>query len=100
MYVRNVYIQGLFNNAAQAWNHDFYWKCMKPSGGGEVTRTCTHTHTYRQAHTHTHTDSESEHKGTHTFPRANLRTFKYTNTRTHTDKHNYNFSCIVEGLAL
>ena len=20
--------QGLFNNAAQAWNHDFYWKCM------------------------------------------------------------------------
>jgi len=29
--------QGLFNNAAQAWNHDFYWKCMKPSGGGEPT---------------------------------------------------------------
>ena len=28
--------QGLFNNAAQSWNHDFYWKCMKPSGGGEV----------------------------------------------------------------
>jgi len=25
---------GLFNNAAQAWNHDFYWKCMKPGGGG------------------------------------------------------------------
>jgi len=24
-----------FNNAAQAWNHDFFWKCMKPSGGGE-----------------------------------------------------------------
>ena len=28
---------GLFNNAAQAWNHDFYWKCMKPGGGGEPT---------------------------------------------------------------
>ena len=25
---------GLFNNAAQAWNHSFYWKCMKPGGGG------------------------------------------------------------------
>ena len=23
-----------FNNAAQAWNHDFYWKSMSPSGGG------------------------------------------------------------------
>jgi Fe-Mn family superoxide dismutase len=28
--------QALFNNAAQSWNHDFYWKCMKPAGGGEV----------------------------------------------------------------
>jgi len=26
---------GLFNNAAQVWNHTFYWKCMKPDGGGE-----------------------------------------------------------------
>ena len=25
----------IFNNAAQAWNHSFYWKSMKPSGGGE-----------------------------------------------------------------
>lgn len=25
---------GLFNNAAQAWNHSFYWKCMKSGGGG------------------------------------------------------------------
>jgi superoxide dismutase, Fe-Mn family len=25
----------LFNNAAQAWNHSFYWQCMKPAGGGE-----------------------------------------------------------------
>jgi superoxide dismutase, Fe-Mn family len=24
----------LFNNAAQVWNHDFYWKCLKPGGGG------------------------------------------------------------------
>ena len=28
---------GLFNNAAQAWNHSFYWKCMKPGGGGTPT---------------------------------------------------------------
>lgn len=26
--------QGLFNNAAQSWNHAFYWKCMTPGGGG------------------------------------------------------------------
>lgn len=25
----------LFNNAAQAWNHAFYWNSMKPKGGGE-----------------------------------------------------------------
>lgn len=24
----------IFNNAAQAWNHAFYWKCMRPKGGG------------------------------------------------------------------
>lgn len=24
----------LFNDAAQVWNHDFYWKSMKPEGGG------------------------------------------------------------------
>lgn len=24
----------IFNNAAQVWNHSFYWKCMKPNGGG------------------------------------------------------------------
>jgi superoxide dismutase, Fe-Mn family len=28
---------GVFNNAAQVWNHDFYWKSMKPQGGGEPT---------------------------------------------------------------
>jgi Fe-Mn family superoxide dismutase len=25
----------IFNNAAQAWNHAFYWRCLDPSGGGE-----------------------------------------------------------------
>ena len=25
----------IFNNAAQAWNHTFYWKSLKPGGGGE-----------------------------------------------------------------
>jgi len=25
----------VFNNAAQAWNHDFYWRCLAPNGGGE-----------------------------------------------------------------
>jgi len=24
----------IFNNAAQAWNHAFYWRCLSPSGGG------------------------------------------------------------------
>ncbi|HLU15162.1 MAG TPA: Fe-Mn family superoxide dismutase [Burkholderiaceae bacterium] len=26
---------GLFNNAAQVWNHTFYWNSMSPNGGGE-----------------------------------------------------------------
>ena len=25
---------GVFNNAAQAWNHTFFWHCMSPDGGG------------------------------------------------------------------
>ena len=25
----------IFNNAAQVWNHDFFWHCMKPQGGGK-----------------------------------------------------------------
>jgi superoxide dismutase, Fe-Mn family len=25
----------IFNNAAQAWNHTFYWQCLRPKGGGE-----------------------------------------------------------------
>lgn len=27
--------QTIFNNAAQVWNHDFYWRCLKPNGGGK-----------------------------------------------------------------
>lgn len=26
---------GMFNNAAQVWNHTFYWFCLKPNGGGQ-----------------------------------------------------------------
>jgi Fe-Mn family superoxide dismutase len=26
---------GIFNNAAQVWNHTFFWNCMKPNGGGQ-----------------------------------------------------------------
>ncbi len=28
---------GIFNNAAQVWNHSFYWQCLKKSGGGTPT---------------------------------------------------------------
>ncbi len=28
---------GIFNNAAQIWNHTFYWNGLKPAGGGEPT---------------------------------------------------------------
>jgi Fe-Mn family superoxide dismutase len=28
---------GIFNNAAQVWNHAFYWKCLKAGGGGAPT---------------------------------------------------------------
>ena len=28
---------GLFNNAAQHWNHSFYWNCLSPNGGGPAT---------------------------------------------------------------
>jgi len=27
----------IFNNAAQIWNHTFYWNCLSPKGGGEPT---------------------------------------------------------------
>ena len=28
---------GIFNNAAQVWNHTFYWQCLSPTGGGKPT---------------------------------------------------------------
>ena len=27
---------GIFNNASQHWNHNLFWKCMKPNGGGAL----------------------------------------------------------------
>ena len=38
MSLREVVVQStgpVFNNAAQAWNHSFYWDCLRPDGGGE-----------------------------------------------------------------
>ena len=29
--------QPVFNNAGQVWNHNFYWHCLAPKGGGEPT---------------------------------------------------------------
>lgn len=33
--VRGAENQDLFNNAAQAWNHDFFFKCLAPGAGGK-----------------------------------------------------------------
>jgi len=33
--------QAIFNNAAQVWNHDFYWRSMKPKGGGAPPKALT-----------------------------------------------------------
>lgn len=30
---------GVFNNAAQVWNHTFYWNCLSPNGGGQASGT-------------------------------------------------------------
>src|ERR1700716_2622804 len=30
--------QKIFNNAAQTWNHTFFWDCLRPGGGGEPPR--------------------------------------------------------------
>ncbi len=30
---------GIFNNAAQVWNHTFYWNCLSPDGGGKPDST-------------------------------------------------------------
>jgi superoxide dismutase, Fe-Mn family len=32
--VRKAPAGGIFNNAAQVWNHSFFWNCLKPGGGG------------------------------------------------------------------
>tara|TARA_B100001057_G_C22838657_1_gene946164 strand:- start:6 stop:599 length:594 start_codon:yes stop_codon:yes gene_type:complete len=29
-------MSGIFNNASQHWNHNLFWKCMKPNGGGKL----------------------------------------------------------------
>jgi Fe-Mn family superoxide dismutase len=33
----NPNLKGVFNAAAQVWNHSFYWSSMKPGGGGKPT---------------------------------------------------------------
>ncbi len=33
--IKKVPAGGIFNNAAQVWNHSFYWNCLNPNGGGE-----------------------------------------------------------------
>lgn len=33
----NPDMAGVFNNAAQIWNHTFYWNSLKPNGGGKPT---------------------------------------------------------------
>ncbi|MBU0528823.1 superoxide dismutase [Fe] [bacterium] len=33
--IKKVPAGGVFNNAAQVWNHSFYWNCLSPNGGGE-----------------------------------------------------------------
>jgi len=32
----------IFNNAAQSWNHSFYWRSLKPNGGGEPPAVLLH----------------------------------------------------------
>ena len=33
--IRKAPAGGIFNNAAQVWNHTFFWNSLKPNGGGE-----------------------------------------------------------------
>lgn len=35
--IRKAPAGGVFNNAAQVWNHTFYFNCLSPNGGGEPT---------------------------------------------------------------
>ena len=37
--VKNAPAGGIFNNAAQVWNHSFYWQCLAPKAGGEPAGT-------------------------------------------------------------
>jgi superoxide dismutase, Fe-Mn family len=32
--VKSAPAGGIYNNAAQVWNHSFFWNCLKPNGGG------------------------------------------------------------------
>ena len=34
---KDASMQGIFNNAAQIWNHTFFWNSMSPNGGGAAT---------------------------------------------------------------
>ena len=34
--------ESVFNNAAQAWNHTFYWNCLSPKGGGKPNGDLAH----------------------------------------------------------
>ena len=34
-YAEQMNLTAIFNNAAQVWNHTFYWHCLKNAGGGE-----------------------------------------------------------------
>ncbi len=43
--LRSVIVQStgpVFNNAAQAWNHTFFWNCMSPQGGGQPASDLLH----------------------------------------------------------
>tara|TARA_B100000700_G_scaffold113322_1_gene127403 strand:- start:1199 stop:1792 length:594 start_codon:yes stop_codon:yes gene_type:complete len=33
---KDISMTGIFNNASQHWNHNLFWKCMKPKGGGKM----------------------------------------------------------------
>ncbi len=58
---------GMFNNAAQVWNHTFYWNCLKPpNGGGEPTGKLAERSTRRSA------TSPSSRKSS---PRSSVGTF-------------------------
>lgn len=35
--VKSAPAGGVYNNAAQVWNHTFFWNCLKPNGGGAPT---------------------------------------------------------------